>query len=122
MAATSPNPPSAFNGGVSMPDFVARLNILGIRPDGGRIEIEFAVGTPYEEEPNQWRCSVSLSPLYKRLADAAGGDAMQSLCLALSLGLDLLGKFNEDGGKLLNDDGKDFPLDSYAFGYALRER
>ena len=103
-----------------MTDTVARMTIAGIRPDGQPIRIEFSVGVPYEEKPDTWRCPVSLTPLYKKLAHAAGGDAVQSLCMAISLGLYLLDKFKEDGGQLMHDDGTPFVLEPYAFGIAVK--
>ena len=107
-----------------MSDSIASVQIVGLRPDGSKLPISFEVGAPYrntQSDVEEWRCAVSLQPLYSRLAHAAGADAIQALCLALSLGLDLLGKFVEDGGRLLNDDGTEFPLKSYSFGYALRK-
>lgn len=102
-----------------MNDAVASTKIIGIRPTGERMEIVFAVGRPYLEsggEFEQWRCPVSLEPLQSRLADAAGADSLQSICMALYLGLYLLGQFKAEGGKLLHDDDTEFPLTSYSFG------
>jgi hypothetical protein len=104
-----------------MSESVARTKIFGVRPNGERIEIEFSVGHPYQADPECWRTPVTLTPLYKNLAHAAGGDAVQSLCMALSLGIDLLAKFREDGGKLLYDDGTEFTLEPYSFGHAQRK-
>lgn len=104
-------------------DPIAAVQIDGLQKDGTTISISFFVGKPYRNEESaveEWRCAVSLQPLYSRLAHATGGDSMQALCLAISLGLDLLGKFVEDGGKLLHTDGTEFSLQPYAFGYALR--
>lgn len=103
-----------------MNDPVATAFIVGVRPTGERIEIEFSVGHPYREDAGNWRAPVTLTPLYKQLAGAAGEDAMQSLCMALSLGIDLLGKFQEDGGMLFHDDGTEFSLKPYAFGLASK--
>ena len=102
-----------------MNDAVASTKIIGIRPNGERMEIVFAVGRPYLEsggEFEQWRCPVSLEPLQSRLADAAGADSLHAICMALYLGLYLLGHFKEEGGKLLHDDDTEFSLTSYAFG------
>ena len=99
---------------------IASITMIGVRSDGERLEIEFSVGRPYYEDAGCWRTPVILTPLYEMLAHAAGGDAMQSLCMALSLGLDLLGKFQDDGGKLLHEDGTEFILKPYSFGHAVR--
>jgi hypothetical protein len=106
-----------------MSDSIATLSLIGRRPNGEAFPILLSVGAPYrntEVDVEEWRCSVSLEPLYSCLAHAAGVDSVQALCMALSLGIDLLGKFVEDGGSLLNDDGTEFPLQSYAFGHGNR--
>jgi len=105
-----------------MNDPVAKALIVGIRPTGERIEIQFSVGQPYREVSGNWRTPVTLTPLYKQLAGGAGEDAMQSLCLALSLGIDLLDKFEDDGGQLFHDDGTKFSLKAYVFGLANKGR
>ena len=98
--------------------------ILGVRPDGERITISLQVGCPVRvtntEGVEEWACPISLEPLHPRLHDAHGGTSLQSLCLALSLVLDLLSKFVEDGGKLIHDDGTEYALSPLAFGYAVR--
>ena len=104
-----------------MKDVVASTKIIGIRPNGERVEIVFAVGRPYLEsggELEQWRCPVSLEPLQSRLSDAAGADSVQAICMALMLGLYLLGQFKGEGGKLLLDDDTEFPLSAYSFGHS----
>ncbi len=58
---------------------------------------------------------MSLTPLYNRLHDAHGTGSFQALCLAANLILDLLSDFKEKEGKLLHDDGTEFPLDAYWF-------
>jgi hypothetical protein len=108
---------------MSMSGSVANCQIVGVRSDGAKVSIVFEVGVPYRDDQagaELWRCPVSLEPLYTHLVHTAGSDSMQALCMALSLGLDLLGKFVEDGGLLLHDDGTDFSLKPYAFGHAVR--
>lgn len=79
-----------------------------------RFAIEWKIGTPYRvaARPEEWACPVSLQPLCERLADAHGIDSLQALCLAISLGLYLLGCFQEDGGVLSLADGKEFDIRS----------
>ena len=50
---------------------------------------------------------------YSRLADQAGADAFQALCLASRLAVTLLSHFQDQGGKLVNGDGTAFALDAY---------
>ena len=87
-------------------DPIAAVQIDGVQKDQTTISISFFVGKPYRNEESaveEWRCAVSLQPLYSRLAHATGGDSMQALCLAISLGLDLLGKFVEDASSHRRD-------------------
>jgi hypothetical protein len=107
----------------SVSDAIAFDDIPGIRADGERIVIRLRIGTPYavEDHEDEWRCSVSLAPLYERLRDATGSTSLQSLCLALSLAIDLLNGFCEDGGKLVYEDGARYPLEALAFGAAIRK-
>jgi len=104
-----------------MNEWIAATEILGIRPDGERITIKVGIGIPFQKEEESWSCPIYLSPLYSRLANSEGGDALQSICLALALILDLLQDFREKGGRLVFEDGTDIPLESYAFGFALNK-
>jgi len=103
-----------------MDDPIAKTELIGVKPDGSRITITIQVGKPYlsnsAEGFEEWACPVSLSPLYKKLPDARGGDSFQALCIASSLVIDLLSGFKEKGGKLLIDGENEFPLDAYYFG------
>jgi hypothetical protein len=100
---------------------IANLSIDAISLDGRPFTIEIEIGTPYQREHDEWRCPVALNGLYDRLAEAAGIDSFQALCLAISLVQELLQGFCEDGGKLLQD-GEDFSLQGYSFGAAVRRR
>jgi hypothetical protein len=104
-------------------NIIARDTIYAVRPDGERITIELSVGAPYQVTDgsgHEWACPVSLTPLYSRLHDAHGSTSLQALCLALSLAIDLLAKFREDGGTLAHDDGTEYTLDPLAFGAAVQ--
>ncbi|MFZ2971334.1 MAG: hypothetical protein WA049_01735 [Ferribacterium limneticum] len=99
----------------------ASTKFCGIRPDGEEIVIHLEIGTPYlraKYSYGDWACPISLTPLYKELAEATGIDPFHSLCLASSLALDLLQGFIDDGGRILHDDGTDVLLQAYAFGVA----
>jgi len=101
-------------------EYIATLAIVGIRPDGERIDITVSIGRPYQKEGGpveQWRCPVSVVPIDGALPDMAGTDAVQSMCMALSIALSRLGHFVEAGGTLQNDDGTEFSLESYSFGF-----
>ena len=103
---------------------IASTRLIGITEAGVRHDIEIAIGAPYqvehEDDLEEWACPVSLKPLYKNLRDAHGSDSFQAMCLAASLVIDLLIGFQEKGGKLIMEDGAEFPLNAYWFGHAKK--
>ena len=103
-----------------MNDVIASLAVIGITSDGERIDIVAEIGTPYLVEAldgiDEWACPVSLEPLYERLHDAHGAGSLQALCLASTLVLSLLHDFIDKGGRLVYEDGINFPLEAYGFG------
>jgi hypothetical protein len=96
---------------------VASAIFSGIWPDGTRRSVCLSVGVPYPNDPHpeEWRCPLSLEPLHATLVHPIGGDPLQSLCLALKLGMDLLRAFIEGGGRLEWDDGSAVDLAAYGF-------
>lgn len=99
---------------------VAKTELVAVHPDGSRTTVTIEIGKPYLNQSGEgfeeWACPVSLKPLYKNLADARGGNPFQALCLASALILDLLSGFKDKGGKLLIEEGQEFPLEAYSFG------
>jgi hypothetical protein len=63
-----------------MEKVIAQTSFFGQRPGEERFEITVEIGAPYQcgEDPEEWACPVAVSPLYKRLHDAHGGDSFQS--------------------------------------------
>ncbi|MDX1253507.1 MAG: hypothetical protein IDH49_14905 [Gammaproteobacteria bacterium] len=102
-----------------MDEPVAKTELLAVHPDGTRATVTIEIGKPYLHQSGEgfeeWACPVSLTPLYKNLRDARGGDPFQALCLASALILDLLSGFKEKGGTLLFEEGQEFPLEAYSF-------
>ncbi|HEY3643879.1 MAG TPA: hypothetical protein VGM16_00960 [Gammaproteobacteria bacterium] len=97
---------------------VAKLSLIGRRSDAEPFPITLEIGTPRQlsEDPEEWGCPVSLTPLYSRLHDAHGVDSFQALCLAIALAQDLLQGFKEEGGMLTyGDDSGVFTLEGYSF-------
>ena len=97
---------------------IAKVTLIGKRAGEEAFEITAEIGTPYKfgEDPEEWACPVSLTPLYMRLPDAHGGNSLQALCLAISLIQDLLQDFKDKGGVLTHDGNVDeFALDAYSF-------
>jgi len=99
-----------------MNDPVVRTDFVGIHTDGVRRKIIVEIGKPYLCGHEEWACSVALEGLYANLPDIHAGDALQALCLATRLALQLLAGFQEDGGKLeFSEDGEEVSLDAYFF-------
>lgn len=101
-----------------MDDVIAQTELLGESKDRGRFSIRVQIGRPYlrAKDPEMWACAVSLEPLHGQLADIAGEDSFQALCLANRLAASLLEGFVQSGGRLLNDDGTAFSVKTLGFG------
>ncbi|HKY02169.1 MAG TPA: hypothetical protein VJM53_06415 [Burkholderiales bacterium] len=101
-----------------MTDIVASFEVIGLRPNGERIEIAAHIGRPEPAPPEAggWMCEVQLLPFYPELPPIRGVDSFHALWLAGSFVLKLLKHFKEGGGQLLNEDGSEFPLEAYAAG------
>jgi hypothetical protein len=97
-------------------NLVAKLEVVGVRPDGERIEFQVQIGRPREERDGRWACSIEVEPLKTRLEDVRGTDSFHAVWLACSLVLKLLGNLEADGWRLENADGSEFPLSSYLKG------
>jgi Domain of unknown function (DUF6968) len=107
-----------------MDKVITRTSLSGQRPGQERFEITAEIRTPYQlrEQPEEWACPVAVRALHKRLRDLHGCDSFQSLCLAIALAQDLLQGFREKGGSLTYENGELFPLQSYSFGVAKRDK
>lgn len=102
---------------------IANTKVL-VTPKGqATFDVTLEIGTPYQkpDDPEIWACPVSLKPLYNNLREARTDTAFQSLCLAISLALDLLHGVKEKGGTVELEPGQDFPFEAYAFGRAMRK-
>ena len=103
-----------------MSESIAATTVVVKRPGETPVNVEFQIGAPKRLSSDEWSCPISLRPLYRNLRDAHGGSAVQSLCLAISLGLELLHGVVDSGGSVSLIDGAPFPFDAYAFGIAGR--
>jgi hypothetical protein len=94
------------------------------RPDESPLEVTLEIGRPQQdaERSDEWLCPVSLEPLYSKLRAQRSNSPVQSLCLAMSLALDLLHGVVEEGGSVSLAGGEPFPFEAYAFGVATRDR
>ena len=94
-------------------DPLISTRFIGIDADGVRRDIVVELGKPYLYGPNEWACPISLDGLHEKLRDIHGGDALQSLCLALRYVFGMLDHFQQQGGKLEFSLGESVPLESY---------
>ena len=99
-----------------MKNLVAKLEVIGVRPDGERLELRVEIGRPREERDGHWACSMEVAPLKAKLDDVRGADSFHAVWLACSLALKLLENLKAEGWTLENRDGSAFPLEAYRTG------
>jgi hypothetical protein len=101
-------------------NLVARLDVVGVRPQGERLALRAQIGRPREERDGRWACSITIAPLEAKLDDVRGTDSFHAVWLACVLVLKLLGNLEAEGWRLENPDGSAFPLEEYRAGLAPR--
>ena len=101
-----------------MKNLVAKLEVVGVRPEGEHIELRAEIGWPHEERDGRWACAIEIAPLKAKLDDVRGTDSFHAVWLACSLVLKLLENLKADGWRLENADGSEFPLEDYRQGLA----
>ena len=99
-----------------MKNLIAKLEVVGVRPEGERIELRAEIGRPREERDGRWACQISIAPLKSRIDDVCGADSFHAVWLSCGLVLKLLENLKAEGWRLENDDGSDFPLEAYRSG------
>ncbi len=85
---------------------IAEKELIACHPDGARQRVKIQIGRPFRLERYEWAVSVHLDGLYHSLPDVHGQDSFEALSLSYTLLHRLLGEFVEDGGQLLEKDGK----------------
>lgn len=103
-----------------MKNLVAKLEVIGVRPDGERVPLKAEVGRPKEERDGRWACAIAIAPLETQPEDVRGADSFHAVWLALALVLKLLDNLKDEGWRLENADGSEFPLEDYKAGLASR--
>jgi hypothetical protein len=83
---------------------IAELKLSGVRADGSVVPIIVSVGQPYPQE-RHWRCPITLVGIDDHLADIAGENSLQALCLGLRLLGLRLADFLAKGGRLFVEGG-----------------
>ena len=101
-----------------MKNLVAKLEVVGVRPDGERLELRAQIGRPREERDGRWACAIEIAPLKGKIEDVRGADSFHAVWLACALVLKLLGNLRDEGWRLENADGSEFPLEDYRSGLA----
>ena len=99
-----------------MKNLIAKLEVVGVRPEGERIELRAEIGRPREERDGRWACEIAIAPLKVPIDDVRGTDSFHAVWLSCSLVLKLLENLEADGWRLENDDGSKFPLEAYRSG------
>ena len=103
-----------------MKNLVAKLEVIGVRPDGEHVPLRAEIGRPREERDGRWACEIAIAPLNAKLDDVRGADSFHAVWLACALVLKLLENLQAEGWRLENADGSAFPLEEYRSGLASR--
>ena len=93
----------------------ASLEVVALLADGKRVAIQASIRPPHEDG-SQWVASVLIKPLQEKPMEVRGVDSFHAVWLACSLVLKLLAQLKQQGAKLENPDGSDFPLEAYLGG------
>jgi hypothetical protein len=101
-------------------NLVAKLEVIGVRPDGERVPLMAELGRPKEARDGRWACAIAIAPLETQPEDVRGTDSFHAVWLALALVLKLLDNLKDEGWRLENADGSEFPLEDYKAGLASR--
>jgi hypothetical protein len=101
-------------------NLVAKLEVTGVRPDGERLPLRAEIGRPRGARAGGGARAPAPPPLKTKLDDVRGADSFHAVWLACALVLKLLGNLQEEGWRLENADGSEFPLEDYKAGLAPR--
>ena len=92
---------------------IAMAELVRVCANGDRVPIVVEIGQPYQTSEGSWRTPVALHGLDGRSPDIYGDDSLQSLCLAVRLVRQRLSSIIEDGDRLLDPAGDEFPFAAY---------
>jgi hypothetical protein len=101
-------------------NLVAKLEVKAVHPGGETLALTAEIGGPREERDGRWACAIEIAPLKSKLEDVRGADSFHAVWLACALVLKLLGNLKDEGWRLENADGSEFPLEDYKAGLASR--
>ena len=97
---------------------IAKTELVRVHATGESIPIVVEIGTPYRAPDGPWRTPVALHGLDGRLCDICGEDSLQSLSLAVEMVHRRLASIVQDGDRLFDSEGSEFPFDAY-FGSTI---
>jgi hypothetical protein len=92
------------------------LEVRAVVEGGKALEIKARVDPPERQADGSWACRVEVAPLNEQPLDVRGVDSFHAMWLACSLILKILTQLKQNGARLLNHDGSDFPLEAYLAG------
>lgn len=95
---------------------IASETLFGQKADGEKFPITIEIGEPFkwDDAPStEWACWLKVEPFLDKPQDIHGRGSLQAVCLALQTARSYLNQINEDGGRLTDEDGAEFPLNSY---------
>ena len=92
---------------------IAKTELVRIRKSGEHVAVSIEIGLPHKIEDGFWRTPVALHGIDGRLPDIAGEDSLQSLCLATEMVYRRLVSVLQDGDRLIDNEGDDFPIETY---------
>jgi hypothetical protein len=94
---------------------IAVFEAVKVSKDGQRVPLHFEIGTPtlLEENDGVWCCPILLHGVDTKVRQVDGDDSMQALCFAIRAVFSQLRVIEELGGRIVDEEGNDFPLDAY---------
>jgi len=95
----------------------AKLLVTAVLADGKRVELDARIRPPEEGDGGFWVAQVQIKPLQEKPLNVRGVDSFHAVWLACSLVLKLLTQLRDQGARLQNRDGSEFPLDAYLAGF-----
>jgi hypothetical protein len=95
---------------------VVTLEVTALLAGGKALEIAARADSPERQADGSWICRVEVAPLNAQPLDVRGVDSFHAMWLACSLILRILVQLRDNGARLANHDGSDFPLEAYLAG------
>lgn len=99
-----------------MNDSIIFLQVTAVFENRREVNIDARIGRAQADAQGGWVCQVQLSPVHAEPVNVRGVDSFHATWLACSLVLKLLGHLKSEGVALRQQDGSEFPLESYLAG------